>query len=168
MRVLVGAEESSCTRLPYPYSDSGAENSSVLDWVLETLLKCLPILLEYCGLSWWTRSSLLAFCFSLVHLSPDHTQGYPFSVFPTYNHQSRRGNVGSLQTQSIITKLRQKNKGEKSLVSQTIGGKGKTRLAKLMACRCSSKQLRHLGEWTHACKLQRAWKEIPFLISDVF
>lgn len=42
MRVLVGAEESGCTRLPYPHSDSGAENSSVLDWVLETLLKCLP------------------------------------------------------------------------------------------------------------------------------
>ena len=94
-------------------------------------------------------SCSFAFSYSLdsvYHLSPDHTQGYPFSVFPTYNHQSRRGNVGSLQTQSIITKLRQKNKGEKSLVSQTIGGKGKTRLAKLMACRCSSKQLRHLGE----------------------
>ena len=60
------------------------------------------------------------------------------------SEQERQGE--QFGTQSRITKLRQKNKGEKCLVSQTIGGKGKTHLAKLMACRCSSKQFRYLGE----------------------
>ena len=48
--VLVGVEESSCTCLPYPPSDLGAEKFSVLDWGLGNLAE-MPL---YSARIWWS------------------------------------------------------------------------------------------------------------------
>ena len=143
--VLVGVEESSCTCLPYPPSDLGAEKSSVLDWGLGNLAE-MPL---YSARILWSllggQEAVSLLFASLYCILAPITDRYTFFVFPTYSHQSRKGSVGSVQHKAILQNL---EKGEK--MSRITNHQRQKENSLGTACRCSSKHLRYLGEM-HTC-----------------
>lgn len=98
----------------------------------------------FCQDTKWSSSS----SFSSLHLSPGLKQGRTFSVSPTCPCQRMSSSAAILQHRAELQHFDQRIRG-KSLISQTRGGKGQTRLAKLMGHCCSSKQLRYLGKNEH-------------------